>query len=93
MTFADPIFLIDSATVHAHAGRLRAGVWHFDIQASMGAKGHDMWVPYRVHPEDLGDRVLEILYSRGNEPMVDLSSARAMHGADVLWVGRQTRPR
>ena len=97
MTFADPIFLVDSATVHAHAiPRLRAGVWHFGFQASMGPKGRDMWVPYRVRPEDLGDRVLQILSDRPPESVADLASMRGLRGVDVLWVGRhrgQTDPR
>jgi hypothetical protein len=96
MMFADPIFLVDSATVHAHAiPRLRAGVWHFGFQASMGPKGRDMWVPYRVHSEELGDRVLQVLRDQPQESMVDLASERGLRGADVLWIGRhrgQTDP-
>src|SRR5207302_4309458 len=62
MSFADPIFLVDSATVHVHAiPRLRDDVWHFGFQASMGSKGRHMWLPYRVRPEALGERVLQML--------------------------------
>lgn len=94
MRFADPIFLVDSATLHAHAiPRLRDGIWHFGFQASMGPKGRDMWVPYRVHPEDLGDRVLQILHGRRQEPMIDLASEVAMNRTDVMLVGRRTRSR
>jgi len=90
MTFADLIFLVDSATVHAHAiPRLRAGVWHFGFQASMGPKGRDMWFPYRVRPEDLGNRVLQILRGRLQESTVDLASVAGIHDSSVLWVGRR----
>lgn len=92
MTFADPIFLIDSATVHAHAiPRLRNGVWHFGFQASMGAKGRDMWVPYRVHPADLGNRVLEILRGHAQLSAEDLASIAALPASDVLRVGHRRR--
>jgi hypothetical protein len=90
MTFADPIFLVDSATVHAHAvPRLRNGVWHFGFQASMGPKGRDMWLPYRVHPVDLGDRVLQILRGHAQLETLDLASMRGIHDLDLLWVGRR----
>jgi hypothetical protein len=89
MTFADPIFLVDSATVHAHANPiLRAGVWHFALHANMGAKARDMWVPYRVHPADLGDRVLEILRGQPRSSTMDLTSMPGIQGSEVLWVGR-----
>ncbi len=90
MTFADPIFLVDSATVHAHAvPRLRNGVWHFGFQASMGPKGHDMWVPYRVHPADLGNQVLQILRGHAQLTALDLASMRGIQDPDVLWVGHR----
>ena len=92
MTFADPIFLIDSATVHAHAiPRLRAGAWHFGFQASMGPKGRDMWLPYRVHPSDLGNRVLQILRSEPHASMLELASMYRRHDADMVWIGRPGR--
>ena len=90
MTFADPIFLVDSATVHAHAvPRLRNGVWHFGFQASMGPKGRDMWVPYRVHPADLGNQVLQILRGHAQLTALDLASMRGIQDPDVLWVGHR----
>jgi len=91
MTFADPIFLVDSATVHAHAiPVLRGGVWHFGFQASMGPKGRDMWLPYRVHPADLGDKVLQILRGHAQLETVDLASMRGIQDPDVMWVGRRS---
>lgn len=90
MTFADPIFLVDSATVHAHAvPRLRNGAWHFGFQASMGPKGRDMWVPYRVHPADLGNRILHILHGQPQSATIDLSAMDSMRDPELLWVGRR----
>lgn len=90
MAFADPIFLVDSAAVHAHAiPRLRNGVWHFGFQASMGPKGRDMWLPYRVHPADLGDRILEILHGQARLKTIDLAPMRGVQDPELLWVGRR----
>jgi hypothetical protein len=90
MAFADPIFLVDSATVHAHAvPKLQGGVWQFEVQASMGPKAHDLWAPFRVHPADLGDRVLQILHSQALSATLDLASIRSMTDPDLLWVGRR----
>jgi hypothetical protein len=90
MAFADPIFLIDSATMHARATpRLRGGVWHFAVQASMGPKGHDMWVPYRVHPVDLGNRVVRILRDQPLTSVTERESMDSLLGSDALWVGRR----
>jgi hypothetical protein len=89
MTFADPIFLVDSATVHAHAApRLRDGVWRFAFHASMGPRAHDRWVPYRVHPEKLGSRVLQILQGRLKASTLELASEPALQASDILWIGR-----
>lgn len=62
MAFRDPVFLVDSVTVHQHAiPRLRGDTWHFGFQASMGPRARDMWVPYRVPTDDVGRRVLEVM--------------------------------
>jgi hypothetical protein len=90
MTFGDPVFLVNSAAVHAHAApRLRNGTWHFMFEASMAPTGHDMWVPNRVHPGELGSRVLHILQAQTKHPAIQLAQAPGMQGADVLWIGRQ----
>jgi hypothetical protein len=90
MTFADPIFLVDSATVHAHAvPRLRNGVWHFGFQASMGPKGRDLWVPYRVHPADLGNRILQILHGHAQLEAANFASMLGIQDPELLWVVRR----
>jgi hypothetical protein len=92
MTFADPIFLVDSTTMHTHGvPRLRNGVWHLSFQASMGPEAHDIWVPYRVHPADLGNRVLRILHGRPQVSKMDAASMKSLHDSDVLWVGHRRK--
>jgi hypothetical protein len=62
MAFRDPVFIVDSLTVHKLAiPRLRGDTWYFGFQAGMGAHSHDKWTPYRVRTIDVGKRVLEIL--------------------------------
>jgi hypothetical protein len=90
MSFADPIFLVNSATMHAHAvPQLRGGIWQFSFQANMGPKGRDMWVPYRVHPADLGNRVLQILSDRQQLSKREPLAMNDLRGSDVLWVGHR----
>jgi hypothetical protein len=86
MAFGDPIFLVDSAAVHASL-KQRQGVTYLAFHASMGPKTHDQWLPYRVHPADLGKRVLHILNTRGRLSMGELQSVTSQ-GSDVIWVGR-----
>ncbi|MDQ6719521.1 MAG: hypothetical protein M3003_01845 [Candidatus Dormibacteraeota bacterium] len=61
MRFSDPTFLIPSEEFHRHANPSRKGdVWHFTLEASMEAKSHDRWTPYRVNQRDLGKKVMAI---------------------------------
>jgi hypothetical protein len=89
MAFGDPIFLVDSAAVHASLKR-RQGATYLAFHASMAPKSHDQWVPYRVHPSDLGKRVLHILNTRGRLSRADLLALPAL-GSDLLWVGRHSK--
>jgi hypothetical protein len=92
MSFADPIFLVDSATVHAHAVPiLHKGIWQFSFQANMGQKAHDMWVPYRVHPAELGTRILQLLQERPQVSAANLASIATLQNPDMLWVGHRRR--
>jgi hypothetical protein len=86
MAFGDPIFLVDSAAVHASL-RKRQGATYLAFHASMGPKAHDQWLPYRVHPAGLGKRVLHILNTRGRLSKAELLAAPAQ-GSDLIWVGR-----
>jgi hypothetical protein len=84
MAFGDPMFLVPSAAVHASLRR-RQGATYLAFHASMGPKSHDMWLPYRVHPADLGKRVLHILNTGGRLPKAGLLALPA--GSDAIWVG------
>jgi hypothetical protein len=48
-----------------------------------------MWVPYRVHPADLGNQVLQILRGHAQLTALDLASMRGIQDPDVLWVGHR----
>ena len=85
MAFGDPMFLVPSAAVHASLKR-RQGKTYLAFHASMGPKTHDQWVQYRVHPADLGKRVLQILTTRGRLPKAELLAIPA-RGSDFIWVG------
>jgi hypothetical protein len=85
MAFGDPIFLVDSAAVHASL-RHRHGATYLAFHASIGPKAHDQWLPYRVHPADLGKRVLHILNTRGRLSQTELPAIPA-RGSDLIWVG------
>jgi|ERR1700686_1234600 len=85
MAFGDPLFLVPSALVHASL-RQRQGTTYLAFHASMSPSSHDEWVPYRVHPADLGKRVLHILNTGGRLPKA--SVVAIPQGSDFIWVGR-----
>ena len=55
----------------------------------MGPNGRDFWVSYRVHPEDLGDRILQILHGHAQLKAVDRPPMLGIDDPDLLWVGRR----
>lgn len=62
MTFRDPIFLVDSKTLHEHAWKKRIGKKiHLEFQGSLSSTSKDVWAPFRVSRKDLGKRVLQII--------------------------------
>jgi hypothetical protein len=85
MAFGDPIFLVDSATVHASLTR-RKGSTYLIFHASISPKSHDQWVPYRVHPADLGKRILDVLDTRERLSKTRLPAIRAQ-ASGLIWVG------
>ena len=91
MAFGDPMFLVPSAAVHASLKR-RQGQTYLAFHASMGPKTHDQWVQYRVHPAELGKRVLQVLNTRGRLPKAELLTIPAL-GSDIIWVGTHRGPR
>ena len=85
MAFGDPIFLVPSAAVHASLKR-RKGKTYLAFHASMSATTHDQWRPYRVHPADLGKRILQILNAHGRLSRAELARTPAL-GPGLIWVG------
>ena len=56
------VFLVPASLVHAHCRRtIRAGQPVFSFQASMEEGAADQWTPYRLRPEDLGRRLVELM--------------------------------
>ena len=65
MAFANPVFIVPSAEVHAHAApHLDGDRWTFNFSASLDPGSQDRWVPFRVQTHEVGSRVLDIF---GNE--------------------------
>jgi hypothetical protein len=86
MGFRDPIFLVDSTTVHTHAStKLVAGKRHIEFQGSMSPTARDVWAPFQVSTRDLGKRVLEILKTHGGLKTA-LPTVPNL-GPGLLWVG------
>ena len=81
MTFAEPVFIVPSAEVHAHAApRLDGDRWTFNFSASLAPDSQDHWVPFRVLRKDVGRRVVEIL----SEPQ--LKSAGQPLPAEIAYI-------
>lgn len=58
----DPAFLIRSDTFHTMARReTRNGRITYSFIPSVEPNAHDRWAPFRVSPNDLGKRLLEII--------------------------------
>jgi hypothetical protein len=91
MAFQDPVFLVDSLTVHKHAlARLRGDTWRFGFQASMGPGGRDKWVPFRVNASDVGQRVLDIMRDLKSLPAASRPSTGFELPPAALWVRPKT---
>jgi hypothetical protein len=85
MAFGDPIFLVDSATLHARLNR-REGSTNLVFHASISPNSHDRWVPYRVHPADLGTRIVHVLDTPGRLSKPRMSGITEQ-APDLIWVG------
>lgn len=65
---AEWVFLVPSRLVHAHcSGRDKDGQPLLSFQASMEADAHDQWTSYRMKPEDLGKRLVELMQEAPQE--------------------------
>ncbi len=89
MFYEDPVFLVPSDAVHRHASpALRGDIWHFTFSASMGAASHDRWVPYRVSPLQVGQRLLEIMQELLAAEPAEAPMARLRRVPGLLWIRR-----
>src|SRR5438445_3532617 len=61
MVFTEPVFLVPSAVVHAHARRMSATMSEFLFNANLGAHSTDKWTPYRLSITEVGPAVLSVL--------------------------------
>jgi hypothetical protein len=61
MRLAEWVFLVPSNVVHAHCEPRDDAEPLFYFQSSMEATANDQWTPYRVKPEDLGERLDELM--------------------------------
>jgi hypothetical protein len=64
MAYRDPVFIVPSEEVHAHAApHLDGDRWTFNFSASLDPASQDHWVPWRVPTHKVGPRVLDIFGS------------------------------
>jgi hypothetical protein len=84
----DPAFLIPSGAFHAlgRTASQKRKVW-YHIQASIAANSNDRWSPYRVAPNQLGKRLLEII---DDAPLASSSRALKLPPHSIL-LGRARR--
>lgn len=86
MAFTEPVYLVPSAIVHAHARRMSATMSEFLFNANLGAHSTDKWTRYRLSITEVGPAVLSVL---SDLPVALQASARvskltAMPG--TVWV-------
>jgi hypothetical protein len=76
------LFLVPSRVVHAHRRReVRGGGPLFTFQASMEGAAHDQWTEYRLRPEELGERLVELI-RKAPRGFGASRVLEALHGAD-----------
>jgi hypothetical protein len=91
MAYRDPVFIVPSEEVHAHAApHLDGDRWTFNFSASLDPASEDHWVSWRTPTQEVGGRVLQIFgteaFSRGASPLP--TELAALDG--LLLVGRGT---
>ncbi len=90
MAFADPLYLVPSSEVHAHAApRQRGDAWRFSFHANLTGRARGgRWQPFRLAPQDAGRRVLEIFRGLPQKPAATLTAGavRLSRLPDLLWI-------
>lgn len=85
---AEWLFLVPSRVVHAHCRRdLRPGQPLFYFQASMEAESQDQWTPYRLRPEELGERLVELMHDLTTDLSQSASLAAVCKAQGVYLLG------
>jgi hypothetical protein len=90
MVFGDPVFLVPSAEVHAHAApRLRGDVWSFAFRPNMKPTSRDRWHTYRFAPRNVGKRVLQVLRKMPAKPAASPEGlGKLSRLPDLVWALR-----
>ena len=92
MTFANPVFIVPSAEVHAHASpRLAGDRWTFNFTASLDPDSQDRWVPSRVQTHEVGKRVLDIFGNETVSPSTPPLPAELAGLDGLVLVGQRPR--
>jgi hypothetical protein len=91
MAYRDPVFIVPSEEVHAHAApHLDGDRWTFNFSASLDPASEDHWVAWRTPTQEVGSRVLQIFgtetFSRSASPLP--AELAALDG--LVLVGRGT---
>jgi hypothetical protein len=85
LRLGDPSFLIRSDVFHTMARRPSSrGLMRFSMMASLAPSSHDRWSPFRVAPNDLGKRLLEIVDEMGRTAL----RVPARVPLDGVWLSR-----
>jgi hypothetical protein len=86
----DPCFLIPSDIFHkiGRDGRPQNGVQWFSLEANLGPHSRDKWSRFRVSPNELGMRLLEVI----DEAPLTAARGSVKLPTDSVWLWRSSRP-
>jgi hypothetical protein len=86
----DPCFLIPSDIFHkiGRGGRPKNGVQWFALMANLDPKARDKWSRFKVAPNVLGKRLLEVI----DEAPLTVARNSVKLPPDSVWLWRASRP-
>jgi hypothetical protein len=61
MSFTEPVYLVPSAIVHAHARPMAGSMSEFLFNANLSTHSTDKWTPYRLSISEVGPAVLRVI--------------------------------
>ncbi len=88
MAFTEPVYLVPSAVVHAHARHLSAKQSWFFIQANVSATSRDRWAPYRLSIAEVGPAVLRVIDGLPLALQGSAQVGRLSAVPDLVWVSQ-----